>query len=70
MDPLPEALHQEATELYREYLLIGGLLARINIFLNCGSADIVKYSRNTDSVKIRVCYNSIPAQLAKDNKKF
>lgn len=31
---------------------------------------MAKYVSNTDSVKIRACYNSIPAQLAKDNKKF
>ena len=31
---------------------------------------MAKYASNTDSVKIRACYNSIPAQLAKDNKKF
>lgn len=86
MEPLPNALHQEAIELYREYLLIGGMPACINAFLESGSfldvplvqneildnyiADMAKYASNTDSVKIRACYNSIPAQLAKDNKKF
>lgn len=86
MEPLPEALHQEAIELYREYLIIGGMPACINAFLKSGSfldvplvqneildnyiADMAKYASNPDSVKIRACYNSIPAQLAKDNKKF
>jgi len=86
MEPLPDALHQEAIELYREYLLIGGMPACINAFLKRGSfldvplvqseildnyiADMAKYASNADSVKIRACYNSIPAQLAKDNKKF
>lgn len=86
MEPLPDALHQEAIELYREYLLIGGMPACINAFLNSGSflnvplvqneildnyiADMAKYASNADSVKIRSCYHSIPAQLAKDNKKF
>lgn len=86
MEPLPEALHQEAIELYREYLMIGGMPACINAFLSSGSfldvplvqneildnyiADMAKYASNADSVKIRACYNSIPAQLAKDNKKF
>ena len=86
MLPLPEALHQEATELYREYLLIGGMPACINAFLGTGSfldvslvqreildnyiADMAKYASNADSVRIRACYNSIPAQLAKENKKF
>lgn len=86
MAPLPEALHQEALELYREYLIIGGMPACINAFLKSGSflevplvqngildnyiADMAKYASNPDSVKIRACYQSIPAQLAKDNKKF
>lgn len=86
MEPLPDALHQEAIELYREYLLIGGMPACINAFLSSGSfldvplvqneildnyiADMAKYASNPDSVKIRACYHSIPAQLAKDNKKF
>ena len=86
MEPLPDALHQEAVELYREYLLIGGMPACINAFLKRGSfldvplvqseildnyiADMAKYASNADSMKIRACYNSIPAQLAKDNKKF
>lgn len=86
IEPLPDVLHLEAIELYREYLLIGGMPACINAFLNSGSfldvplvqneildnyiADMAKYASNTDSVKIRACYNSIPAQLAKDNKKF
>ncbi len=86
MEPLPEALHQEAIELYREYLLVGGMPASINAFLRRGSfldvtivqseildnyvADMAKYASAADSVKIRGCYNSIPAQLAKENKKF
>ncbi len=86
MMPLPDALHQEALELYREYLVIGGMPAAINTFLEHNSfldvslvqsgildnyiADMAKYASNSDSVKIRACYNSIPAQLAKDNRKF
>ena len=83
MEPLPDALHQEAVELYREYLLIGGMPACINAFLKRGSFldvplvqseildnYIADMAKNADSMKIRACYNSIPAQLAKDNKKF
>lgn len=86
MQALPDALHQEAIELYREYLIVGGMPACINAFLKHGSfldvplvqreildnyiADMAKYASNADSVKIRACYNSIPAQLAKENKKF
>jgi predicted AAA+ superfamily ATPase len=86
MEPMPEGLHKKAIELYRMYLIIGGMPACINVFkknkklldvpnvqkeiLDNYIADMAKYSSNTESVKIRACYNSIPSQLAKDNKKF
>lgn len=86
MRPLVNGLHQEAIALYREYLIIGGMPAAIRSFLHTGSyidvqqtqmeildnyiADMAKYAQNSESVKIRACYHSIPAQLAKENKKF
>ena len=86
MIPMPEGLHQKAIDLYRMYLIIGGMPASINEYLKTGKlltvpdvqnkilndylADMSKYASNTDSVKIRACYQSIPAQLAKENKKF
>jgi uncharacterized protein len=86
MQPLVEGLHQKAIDYYRMYLIIGGMPAVINAFkkikklldvpnvqseiLNNYIADMAKYASNSDSVKIRACYNSIPAQLAKENKKF
>ncbi len=86
MASMPEGLHAEAIEYYRQYLIIGGMPAVINRYLETERlldvtevqseivdnyiADMAKYAANTDSVKIRACYNSIPAQLAKENKKF
>ena len=86
MAPLPEALHQKAIELYRYYLIVGGMPACVQTFTNSGKlvlvptvqneiannyvADMAKYATTTDTVKIRGCFNSIPAQLAKENKKF
>jgi len=83
---MEEGLHREAIEYFRQFMIIGGMPAAINTFLNTGKfidvsaiqneivdnyiADMAKYATNTDSVKIRACYNSIPAQLAKENKKF
>lgn len=83
---LPDGLHQKAIELYREYLLIGGMPACVRQSVQSGSfldvglvqsqildnytADMAKYASHSESVKIRACYNSIPAQLAKDNRKF
>ncbi|NLO09558.1 MAG: ATP-binding protein [Clostridiales bacterium] len=86
MAPMPEALHQRAIDLYRMYLIIGGMPASINEYLDTGKlltvsdiqskilndylADMSKYASHTESVKIRACYESIPAQLAKENRKF
>ena len=86
VEPLPEPLHAEATELYREYLVIGGMPASIGVYLrdngflnvpdvqgeivNHYVADMAKYADNTESIRIRACFQSIPAQLAKENKKF
>ena len=86
MAPLPEALHQKAIELYRYYLIVGGMPACVQTFTNSGKlvlvptvqneiannyvADMAKYATTADTVKIRGCFNSIPAQLAKENKKF
>ncbi len=83
---MPGALHLEAMDLYRLYLIIGGMPKSIIEFLETGSlltvpdvqnkiindyiADMAKYASNADSVKIRAAYQSIPNQLAKDNKKF
>lgn len=86
MTPLPEALHQKAIEFYRYYLIVGGMPSCVQTFVNSGKlvlvptvqneivnnyvADMAKYASTGDTVKIRSCFNSIPAQLAKENKKF
>ncbi len=86
MEPLNEALHSKALGLYHDYLIVGGMPEVVKVFLETNSyidaglvqssiidnyaADMAKYASNSDAVKIRACYNSIPTQLAKDNKKF
>lgn len=86
LEPMPEALHNKAIDFYRCYLITGGMPAAVNEFvatkkligvsdiqnkiLNDYLADMAKYASNSESVRIRACYNSIPAQLAKENKKF
>lgn len=86
MSPMNEGLHQKALDLYHDYLIIGGMPEAVKSFIETNSyidaslvqssiidsytADMAKYASNSEAVKIRACYNSIPAQLAKDNKKF
>lgn len=84
--PLPEALHNKAIDLYREYLIVGGMPACVNEYKNNRKllmvqniqseiirnyvADMAKYASSSETVKIRSCFQSIPIQLAKENKKF
>jgi hypothetical protein len=83
---MPEATHMELSDWYRRYLLIGGMPAAVNQYLERGSfinvpevqslilnaytADMAKYATDSESTKIRNAYQSMPAQLAKENKKF
>ncbi|MGN0582946.1 MAG: ATP-binding protein [Oscillospiraceae bacterium] len=84
--PMNEALHKRALDLYHDYLIVGGMPEAVKSFIETNSyidsgliqssiidnytADMAKYATSSEAVKIRACYNSIPAQLAKDNKKF
>lgn len=86
MKEMPEAAHQELLQWYDRYLFIGGMPAAINeykereslinvpevqsLILNAYTADMAKYTSNSESTKIRNAFLSIPAQLAKENKKF
>ncbi len=85
-DPMPDPLHRRLLELYRTYLVVGGmpgvvaefvrshsLLAASEIqerILNDYTADTGKYATPIETVKIRACFRSIPVQLAKENAKF
>lgn len=85
-DAMPEALHKVALELYQKYFIVGGMPAAVVTYIETNSflkiqpiqnnilneyiADMAKYADPATSIKIRACYNSIPAQLAKENTKF
>ena len=85
-EPLPDPIHKLALELYNHYCIVGGMPEVIADFLANNSfltiknpqskilneyiADMAKYTDHATSVKIKACYDSIPAQLAKENHKF
>lgn len=86
MEAMPESSHYELLSWYQRYLFIGGMPAAVNqylereslinvpeiqsLILNAYTADMAKYAGESDSTKIRNAYQSMPAQLAKENKKF
>jgi uncharacterized protein len=85
-ETMPEALHEVALDMYQKYFIVGGMPAAVVAFIETESyvkvqpvqnnilneyiADMAKYADPATSIKIRACYNSIPAQLAKENTKF
>ena len=84
--PVPEGVHHAFKQLFYRYVVVGGLPAAINTFLKTNHMgqvsevykgivdeykdDMVKYADDVDKSHIRECFESIPAQLAKENKKF
>ncbi|HEY5555850.1 MAG TPA: ATP-binding protein [Acetobacterium sp.] len=85
-EPMDPTLHKKAMSLYREYLIVGGMPEAIKEYtenksmleveeiqgeiINAYVADMAKYATHNDTTKIMACFDSLPAQLAKDNKKF
>lgn len=84
--PIPEVLHKRLNELLLQYIVVGGMPAVVNEFvdshqmnnilqmqrdiINGYRDDMVKYADTADKSKIRECFDSIPRQLSKENKKF
>ncbi len=80
------SLHNMASELFRQYLVIGGMPKAIMEYIdkkdmdfvlsilkdinNSYIADMAKYANSNETTKIMAVYNIISAQLAKENKKF
>lgn len=83
---VPEGIHKVMLELLYRYVIVGGLPEVVNTFLETKNIeliyqvqhnliaeyeeDMVKYADDADKSRIRECFESIPTQLAKTNKKF
>jgi uncharacterized protein len=79
-------LHSIFLDYYKKYLCIGGMPQIVREYIGSGDfnfvislqknisdayiADMSKYASAADTVKIMAAFNSIPAQLAKENRKF
>ena len=85
-NPLSVMLHDAALNLYKEYLIVGGMPAVVNeycknqrlldaanvqaLIVDTYIADMARYVTPVETTKIMAAFQSIPAQLAKDNRKF
>lgn len=83
---VPDGIHKAMMELVYRYIIVGGLPEVVNCFLDTKNIeliyrtqrtllaeyeeDMVKYADDADKPHIRECFESIPKQLAKENKKF
>ena len=86
IEPLPEIIFNKLGEYYRQYMAIGGMPEAVSIFFNNGSIeqvdkcldyilaaytrDFAKHAPKNDVPKIIAIWDSVPSQLAKENRKF
>lgn len=84
--PFSSTEHNIFSNLFIEYCILGGMPAIVSNYISKGTFegsldlqrqllidyenDIIKYAEGLDKAKILSVYRSIPAQLAKENKKF
>jgi predicted AAA+ superfamily ATPase len=83
---VPVAMHERMTELFREFIVVGGMPRVVDAFVNTHNFanvlklqkaiisdytdDIAKYAEGAEKAKARACFLSIPKHLSKDYKKF
>lgn len=86
VSPVPEALHNRMRQLLLQYTVVGGMPDAVQTFVDTKRMDeviqiqrdivrsyeddMVKYAERKDKSKIKECFQSIPKQLSKENKKF
>lgn len=83
---IPDEIHNQFMRLIREYIVVGGMPAVVQTYLDSNHFgqvqkvqeqiilsymdDISKYASSSEKPKVKNCYMSITKQLAKENKKF
>jgi predicted AAA+ superfamily ATPase len=83
---VPAAMHERMMELFKEYIVVGGMPRAVSDFVtnhNFANVlkiqrgiladyedDIAKYAVGAEKAKARACFLSIPRHLSKDYKKF
>ena len=84
--PLPSALHDAAMQLYRQYLVIGGMPECVMQFAETKDYILVRHTQDTilasylndmskynnlnEIKKTRLAYDNITVQLSKKNTRF
>ena len=84
--PVPDALHERLRQLLLQYVVVGGMPAVVQLFTDTRQMDavlrmqrdiirsyeddMIKYADVKDKGRIAECFQSIPKQLSRENKKF
>lgn len=82
----PEALHNCMRQLLLQYVIVGGMPDAVQTFIDTKQFneviriqrdivrsyedDMVKHAERKDKSRIKECFQSIPKQLSKENKKY
>lgn len=85
-EKIPPEINEKFEMLLREYLVVGGMPEVVANFMEFKDFtkvqeiqdkilisyidDISQHAKGAEKLKVRKCYESIPRQLAKENKKF
>ena len=86
IENIPDIFFNQLEEKLKAYFIIGGMPEAVNIWVNEKNVELVnnvqenilkayesdfsKHTVNSEANKISLIWNSIPSQLAKENKKF
>lgn len=84
--PVDDSIHQTMRQLLTNYIIVGGMPKAVSTFVETKQlnqvlavqrriveeykSDMVKYAPQEDKSRILECFSSIPAQLAREYKKF
>ncbi len=85
-EKVPSDINEKFEGLFREYIVVGGMPEVVQCFvdskdftlvqniqekiLSAYDDDISNHAKGIEKTKIRACYDSLPRQLARENKKF
>lgn len=85
-EKVPDAINDKFNSLFNEYIVVGGMPEVVSAYIETKDFnvvqkkqekilatyddDITNHAKTVEIPKIRRCYNSLPSQIARENKKF
>ena len=85
-EKVPSDINEKFQTLLKEYIVVGGMPEVVSTFMERKDFnavqkvqdkilldymdDIASHAKGTEKIKVKACYDSIPRQLARENKKF